>query len=340
MPPEVVSEIASLGGWLLRQLIGRGMQASSRSRAQTFDAEWQPMPDVPALPPPPWAAPGVAVEPEGYQPMPQAPVMLRAQAPADPPAQAPAPAPVQGPAATPATAADSYSAEMDDPAVACINCTRRHLWEMRSAAADALAAVQAGAVDEARRQVLRVAGEALVLERYDWTQEKFSRARPRDLQAIGAVVPAVQGIAQTLPTGPKTLVLAWSSLDEAMRFARSANPTPRDQAEIADRLDGAGAAISHCESEEVRDLPSDQQALVEDMLPVLREVRHQFVQHLHGRAQMTKTQLADAEQALHTAALALQPTPTAEQLQRLVADTTAAEKAFKQALFQPAKGVA
>ncbi len=241
---------------------------------------------------------------------------------------------VKQPAAPDGGAAYSYAAEMDrDPSTACINCTRRHLWEMRVASEKMAEAAARGDDLEARRRALRVIGEGLALHRFDWTDAKLANVKSREGGAIAAAAPHVGAILATAPQPPQQLALAWSSLDEALRFARSPVPTESDRMQIDERLDETGAMISDCESEVLPRLPDEDRQWMERVLPDLRSIRHSVVEHLNGRQELGKDEIAQAEQYLHQVALEMTPAPDAATARALAQRAAAAERDFKQALF-------
>jgi hypothetical protein len=315
VPEPILTELSNGAAWLLREVIREVRVRRAQAQTQTE------IPAVPATPPwhqtPPWEgqAPPWASMPDALHSTPAT------AAPA-----VPSPAPAAG-------AASSYAVEMDDAPTACINCTRRHLWEMRLAAQKAAEAAQAGDTEEARRRTLRVVGEGLALRRFDWTPEKIDRVKGRDTKAILAAAPHVMEVLSTAPQPPQQLALAWASLDEAMRFARSPRPTDRDRAEINLRLDEAGAQISDCESEVLPSLDDQDRQWLEQVLPGLRTIRHSVVEHLNGRKEMSRDELDAAERYLHQVAVELTPAPDPDTARRLAEKAAAAEREFKQALF-------
>ena len=317
IPQPLLEELGNGAAWIVRHAIAELRVRTARSNAQ------QPAdtPPVPTTPPwdqrPPWEG---KAPPWGASDQPQ-------QAPSTVTPAAPPPAPA-------ADVASSYSAEMDEDATtACINCTRRHLWEMRVAGQKAAEAAAAGDDLEARRRLRRVVGEGLALKQYDWKDEKLAKVKPREGKAIAAAAPHVDAVLQNAPQPPQQLALAWSSLDEAMRFARSPRPTPRDHREIAERLDEAGAMISDCESEVLPRLASEDRQWMEQVLPDLRVIRQAAVEHLNGRQPMTKDEIDAATSYLHAVAVELTPTPDVETAKAVAQTAAQAEKDFKQALF-------
>ena len=316
IPQPLLDELGNGAAWLVRHAI-----TEIRTRSVNREVAARTAPPDPQAPPweqtPPWegkAPPWAASAPSTVSPSTAAPA-------------APAPAPA-------VDAASSYSAEMDeDKSTACINCTRRHLWEMRVAAQRAAEAAAAGNDLEARRRLLRLVGEGMVLKQFDWKPEKVAKLRDREGKAIAAAAKHVDQVLQGAPQPPQQVVLAWSSLDEAMRFARSVNPTERDKREIAERLDEAGAQISDCESEVLPAMEGSDREWMEQVLPDLRVIRQVAVEHLNGRREMTREELDAAERYLHAVAVELTPVPDTETAQALAQTAAAAERDFKRALF-------
>lgn len=188
----------------------------------------------------------------------------------------PAPAPAQEPKASePVSAGDSYSAEIEDTAVACVPCTRGHLSAMAIAAAQA----ESSTGEERRAQVARVAAEALVLQQYDWRPAKLARSRPEDRAAIEEIRPEVEATVESIPMAPRHLVLAWAATDESLRFARSRKPTDQDRREIETRMRDAEAWLNYAEREELAPhrVPPEKRTEAREALALLREARHQLV---------------------------------------------------------------
>lgn len=208
--------------------------------------------------------------------------------------------------------AASYAAEFDT-AIACVPCTRGHLSAM------AIAAQEAARADEdraARAQLLRVAGEALVMRHYDWTPEKLARARPADRAAIEEIRPAVEEILAALPPAPHHLVLAWAAVDESLRFARSPRPSDQDRQQVELRLRDAEAWLNYAEREALapQRLSADQMAAARRALPLIREARHRLVS---AAGELEALELVAAR--LHAALIELTPSLDAEARQHLAA---------------------
>jgi len=185
------------------------------------------------------------------------------------------PVPVPGAEAPAPTAADSYAAEMEDTGIACVPCTRGHLSAM-TVAADQAAATRDET--ERRRLLARVAAEALVMRQYDWTPLKLANARHDDRAAIQEVMPHVDAITRDLPMAPAPLVLAWASVDESLRFARSPKPTDADRREVEARARDAEANLNYAERELLAPhrLEPHQVEAARRVLPLLREARHKL----------------------------------------------------------------
>jgi hypothetical protein len=206
---------------------------------------------------------------------------------------------------------------------------------MHAAAEAAREALARGDEEEARRQTLRLVGAATVMREYDWSPEKLANTRPEDRQAIEAVMPVVRQLLDAAPQPPEELVFAWASVDEAMRFARSKQPTDIDRQETRKRVDAAQDALAAAdESLAPHRVPRDLWPHVDYALRYAREGRHA----LAATDEPTADVLAAAEPSLHEAAMALTPLPEPEDAERLAAITHQAKETFQRAVM--ARGVA
>ena len=191
----------------------------------------------------------------------------------------------------------SYAAEMDDPSAACLPCTRAHV----SCMAEAARAIQASDDPLAWRDNLAViAGEALVMIRYDWGPAQLSRADQRTRDVLEAIGPSLQKMLARTPQAPQRLILAWAATAEALRFARSERPTARDQAEITRRMTDVEGWINYLERVEL--------AGQEQEIPgALRAVRHRLAREGYSVGALTY-----AAKILRPAVVDMAPAPDRE----------------------------
>lgn len=202
---------------------------------------------------------------------------------------------VEAPDGATAAVAESYAAEWGEESlsVACLPCTIRHIGTM-TAAAEAAAQTDDPAVR--RENMAIVLGEALVWQRYDTTPGKLARAKPEARSAIQELVPQVQAATAGIPRDSADLVLAWAAVGEALRFAKSANPTESDRREILVRMADVNGWVGYAENARASDLA------VARLLDDVRTARHTWT-----RDGFTSEALAFAEPRLRAAAVALLP---------------------------------
>jgi len=239
------------------------------------------------------------------------------------------------------SAPSSYAQSMGMPAdhrsTACVNCTRRHLWAMRKFSEAAAEAAARGDEEEARRRALQVVGEATALKTFDWTPQQLANLRGREATAIHGARPHVEQLLQEAPAAPAPLVTAWSVLDEAQRFARSAEPTPSDLENIQARLDEAGAQLTVCETDLLPQFQGDDRAWMEEVTGDMRTVRQELADHLNGRQPLSKERLGECAQFLREVAEEMTPVPAPEEAQAMAARAAAAEEAFRTGLFRDSR---
>jgi hypothetical protein len=224
---------------------------------------------------------------------------------------------------------DSYAAGMEHPSVACRLCTNRHLRAMADAAEKMRAALAAGDEEEARRQNLRLAAEGLVMDRFAWTPKKLAATPDEDRAAIEAAASAVREVMSAAPRPPDELALAWGSVDEGTRFARSRHPTGLDRAELSARLDAAEDQIAACDDTLApHRVPEELRPHADYALEEARRARHAIT---GGGA------LDEANRHLHNAAMAWTPLPTPEEADRLCTLTAEAKARFQRAVMRRAQ---
>ncbi|HEY3367772.1 MAG TPA: hypothetical protein VGK74_22165 [Symbiobacteriaceae bacterium] len=193
-----------------------------------------------------------------------------------------------GPSATvrPADVAGSYAEEVENLAIACVPCTRSHLSTMAVAADEGARLASASDECGARVQFARVVGEAAIMDALDWEPPKMQRARPDDRAAIEAITPQVRALIARTPAAPRHVVLAWASVDEALRFARSPRATDADRQEVARRVRLTEDCMNYAErmilSPEglqriLAGLPESQHEEARLAGPTMREARHRLV---------------------------------------------------------------
>jgi hypothetical protein len=138
----------------------------------------------------------------------------------------------------------------------------------------------------ARVQFARVVGEAVIMDALDWSPDKMARARPDDRTAIEEIMPRVRALVARTPAAPRHVVLAWSSIDEALRFARSPRATNADRQEVIRRVriteDGMNYSERMILSPEglqvlLAGLPESQHEEARLAGPTMREARHRLV---------------------------------------------------------------
>ena len=210
------------------------------------------------------------------------------------------------------TVADSYSAEMDRPGVACRPCTMRHLTTIHEAAQTAMESEDPAVW---RQQFAIIAAEAVVWERYDLTPEKLARADAEVRRAVTAAQPRMRALLSSLRLAPARLSLAWGALLEARRFAEGRAPTDADWAEVQERVADTLGWIGYMESTD--------RATLGDRANDLRPARQSLTSE-----GPTPEVLAHAEAVVGAVAVALTPEPTREEVEHVHRETKAARDEF------------
>lgn len=232
----------------------------------------------------------------------------------------------------PTSAPTSYS-DTFDTSVACLPCTRGHVSAMAVAAERVVAATERGDTEAAKKNLARLAGEAVVMERFDWTAEKMERATDEDRAIIQHVMPQVRALVEEAPTAPLEVVGAWSSVDESLRFARSTRPTAKDAAEIHERVSVSEGLANYAEREVLS--PSN----VDTLLPEQRRAARDALNHMRvGRHTLTDADALDlptlelVSTQLERATVLLTPTPTPEQAREIAARAKAVKRSLDDAI--------
>jgi len=212
----------------------------------------------------------------------------------------------------------SYADEVAD-GIACAKCTHGHLRAMAAAAREAAQAAEQGQEERARALTARVLAESAVLKEYDWQPAKVARTPEPERHLVEQAMPCVRDAEREAEGPPHELVLAWGSVDEAVRFARSPRLTDSDRREIEARLrryyDTADMAERVLAAPAIRDTPQDREAKREAARH-LREARHA----LEAGSPYDPQTLETASAHLEAAAVAMTPAPDPERAKRL-ADT-------------------
>jgi len=217
---------------------------------------------------------------------------------------------------------ESYAAEWEDLSIACAPCTRRHLSTIAEASKVGAATSNP---QERRENFALAAGEALVWQEYDVTADKLAKANPRDRQAIGQAVHNIQPATQALPMAPRQVVLAWATVGEATRFARSRKPTDRDRVQVNLRMRDVDGMAGYLDSTYAAD-PAWQPHLDE-----IRKARHRWT-----REGYTPEALAQAETAFHAATVAFTPDLSDAEAQDVARKARSARDAFYKDMAQGA----
>lgn len=178
----------------------------------------------------------------------------------------------------PAAPPTSYAATIDT-GIACLPCFRRHVSTATTAAEHAAAAMATGNVQMAKEEAVRAAGEVLLFHLYDLTPEKIAATDQETMAVINAARPTLIQAAETLPKPPLPALAAWSSVNEAVRFARSEEPDAGDRDQIAIRLRPALHWLDETESillapERTANLPPAQRQAARVAADELRQARH------------------------------------------------------------------
>lgn len=217
---------------------------------------------------------------------------------------------------------ESYAAEWEDLSIACAPCTRRHLSTITEATKVGAATSDPG---ERRENFALAAGEALVWMEYDVTGEKLAKANPRDRAAIAQAVHNMQPVVTSMPMAPRQVVLAWATVGEAARFARSPKPTDRDLAQVNIRMrdvDGMAGYLDSIFAADPRWQPH---------LAAIRQARHRWT-----REGYTPEALAQAETALHDATVAMTPDLSDAEAQDVARKARSARDSFYKDMAQGA----
>ena len=209
----------------------------------------------------------------------------------------------------------SYADEVEQ-GIACAKCTHGHLRAMAASSKEAEAAVLVGDPDRARALTARVLAESAVLREYDWTPAKVRNTPDEERRLVEQAMPCVRDAERQADGPPKELVLAWGSLDESVRFARSSRLSDQDKAEIETRLrryyDTADMAERVLAAPNIRDNLEDREAK-RVAAQHLREARHA----LEAGSPYDAAVLEEASAHLEAAAVAMTPVPSPERAQRL-----------------------
>jgi hypothetical protein len=228
--------------------------------------------------------------------------------------------------------AGSYANEIEDLSIACVPCSRSHLSTMAMAAEEG--ARLAAACDErgARVQWARVVAEAAIMEAFDWTPDKLARARPDDRSAIEEVMPRVKALVARTPAAPRHVILAWASVDESLRFARSPRATEQDRLQVVTRLRLTEDCMNYAErmvlSPEgletvLATLPEAQRGEARLAGPTMREARHKLVS---SHYELEALEFIAAK--LQTAVIALTPSLNPQTAAELAREYRAVRVAF------------
>lgn len=276
-----------------------------------------PMPQVPAMAPmPAWAPTAVGAGVGGA-------VATAEKAPAT------TPTPVKPDAEDEQDIVEgSYSDQVAD-GIACLACTRGHLNGLLAAIESATKAVDAGDERKARQQYAMAAAEIDAMTAIDWSPDKLEASPPEDVAIIESVRDCVMDIRAQIPT-PEAIGLALGSAKENARFATSPQFTARDKAEIEARLriiDKEGNALERGILLESDDTDAAEAATA------LREARHTLDD---AKAHDTLYAVATHKQTirdLETAAIALTPLPTTDQLKAVGTLCQSCSDTFYQAYF-------
>ena len=244
---------------------------------------------------PTWAPPALDIPPIPQVP---APPYLR---------QSPAAATQSDPAEADATPSESYAAEIPNTAVACLPCTRGHVFTAGVAADRALES------DDPRRDLAVIAREYLAMVQYDWTPAKLAAARPEDRAIIERIRGRVLALTAGMPMAPKPLVSAWGATGEAQRFARSTKQLDQNRAEAMLRMRDVEGWINYTERVDLADTPE-----AEAYLGAIRNARHLYVEN-----GLDPDTLRSLHSALGAAAVALTPLPDRGTLERVCGEASA-----------------
>lgn len=264
----------------------------------------------------------------------------------------------------------SYSDQVAD-GIACLACTRGHLNGLLAAIESATKAVDAGDVAETRRSTAlaaleeaRVADDSDAIQKQtaiiheaeetiahaertsrqqyamaaaeidamvaiDWAPDKLEASPPQDVAIIESVRECVMDIRAKIPT-PEAISLALGSAKENVRFALSPEFTERDKAEIEARLriiDKQGNALERGVLLEADDADSEAAATA------LRKARHTLDDaKAHDKLYTVGTHKQTIKD-LEKAAIALTPTPDADQLDAVGQLCQSCSDTFYQAYF-------
>ena len=286
-------------------------QASAMPQMPTIPAfSVPPMPEIPPMPA--WVTQETQARPKALDDVDVSPAISRASEATDKTATVEDTGQV----------GESYAAEWEDLSIACAPCTRRHLSTITEA-------TKVGATTsdpQTRRENFALAaGEALVWMEYDVTAEKLAKANPRDRAAIAQSVHNMQPVIQSMPMAPRQVVLAWATVGEAARFARSAKPTERDAAQVNIRMRDVDGMAGYLDSTYAGD-PAWQAHLA-----AIRQARHRWT-----REGYTPEALAQAETALHAATVDMTPDISDAEAHDVAKKARAARDAFYRDMAQGA----
>jgi hypothetical protein len=246
-----------------------------------------------------------------------------------------------GPQIAASSEGGSYAAEVE-AGVACPNCTRKHLAAARGAAEEAVKATRSGDSEAARRHLARVKAELAVLERYDLTEQKIANTPPSQREAVLAARDCAREIRERIDT-PEEVALAWGAADEAIRFARSIQPTERDRQEVEIRLRDVDAyaavverdllAPEHADST-LSHLPAEERAQALSARDDLRAAGRELDRRPLGDAEA----LSRASAHLAHAAAKLTPPPTTEEAEAILRECERCQKLFYDGMYRAMTG--
>lgn len=214
---------------------------------------------------------------------------------------------------------ESYSAEMDDPGVACKPCTLRHVTTVTEAARTM---AESSSPETRSHQAALIGAEVLVWEQYDLTPDKLARASADTREAVLSVKPDLDGIVSSLDLPNHKLLLSWGALMECRRFAEGRAPTDRDWDQVRIRLSDVYGCIGHLEDTD--------RSSIGARMDMLRDARHTLA---HSDTLPTAQEIAIAEEKVGFVAVALTPDPTSARAQDIYHRAKSArDRFFKAAL--------
>lgn len=207
----------------------------------------------------------------------------------------------------------SYSGQVAQ-GIACLACTRGHISGVLAAIDEAQEAVKAGDDMRARRKYAMAAAEIDAMIAIDWSPDKLASTPKEDVAVIEAVRDCITEIREQLPT-PHGAALALGSAKENVRFAVSPQFTDRDRAEIEARIKIIDREGNGMERGALLDGPGGMDA--ETASKELRRARHALDDAQRDGSLYSAQTHKNAVAHLEAAAVALTPSPTAQQLAAL-----------------------